>query len=103
MFGKKKSQIAEENRRQIEENARTVDVLISLCKNNDELYKRLLGIKEIAKYIIPSSDVDTTRLDAGIACRLDDIKAVLLRKDFEAAEKRIGTLEYELVERKSKR
>lgn len=76
MFFKKKTERESllENKHKIEDMASSIDVLISLSKDNDELTNILKDAQDKIKYFNPTQNKEALDFDKKITNRLGDLK-----------------------------
>lgn len=87
-FGKKKTSVKVGNDRElISENAKAMDALIILSKDNELLVQKLRGIKEKIKYLIPSENGKVYDFDKKIKNLIGDARIALVKADGNASEK----------------
>lgn len=76
---RKQSDKALEDRKLISTNEKSIDVLIVLAGENEEFIKKLHGLKEKLKYLIPSDNVKD--FDKKIKDQIEDLRIVLIKSD----------------------
>lgn len=82
LFGKKKaSEKVRNDRELIEENANSIDSLIVLAKDNEELVQKLRVLKEKLKYLTPLQDPKVTDYDKKIKNLIEDMRIALVKSD----------------------
>ena len=108
-FRKKKSEREQllENKHNIEDMASSVDVLMSIGKDSEELCKILEEVKDKIKYFNPSMNDDVLALDKKIGNALGDLKIEInkakSKEDFTKAIECVKDINVSLiVERVSK-
>lgn len=109
LFGKKKNETQQilENKNAIADMADSVDVLISLAKENSDLVSALTDMQDKIKYFNPSMSDDVLALDKKISNKLGDLKIELNKAkqkgEYEKASELVSEIADNLVvERASK-
>lgn len=109
LFGKKKNETQKilENKNAIADMADSVDVLISLARENEELVETLKTMQDQIKYFNPSMNEDVLALDKKISNKLGDLKIELNKAkqkgEYEKASELVSEIaDVLVVERASK-
>ena len=78
-----------DDRELISENARSIESLIILAKENDELAAELRKIQEKIKYLIPSEDGKVRDFDKKIKAAIEDLRISLVKADPDEPNKKV--------------
>lgn len=99
---KKASDKVKDDRELIEFNAKSMDSLIVLAKDNQELISRLRDLKEAVKYLIPSDNSKVVDYDKTIKNKIGDLRIALTKSNGENSKKideAIGDLKLSIADR----
>ena len=84
---KKVADKVKEDRELIELNAKSIDSLIVLAKDNQELISQLKDLKEAVKYLIPSENSKVIDYDKTIKNKIGDLRIALTKSNGENSKK----------------
>lgn len=89
IFGSKKttSEKVGSNRELISENERSIDALILLAGDNEEIVNKLKEVKEKIKYLIPSDNPKVAEYDTKIKNFIEDMRIALVKAEGEFDKK----------------
>lgn len=83
-FKKKKvSEKVQDDRELISLNERSIEALIVLAKNREDLIKELRQLQEKLKYLTPSNDAKVSDYDKKIKALIEDLRILLVKADDE--------------------
>ena len=78
---KKESDVTAENRAQISVNARSIEALIILARENEAFVAELRALQEKIKYLKPSAERTVISYDNKIKGLLEDLRIVLVKAE----------------------
>ena len=80
---KKASEKVENNRELISHNARSMEALVVLAREDEELKQKFRKLEEKIKYLTPSTDGKVLDYDKKIKNLIEDLRIVLVKADGE--------------------
>ena len=85
----------------IQDNATSMDVLISMARDDEAVVERLKKIQDKVKYLSPSESKEVADCDKRITAKIGDIKILLVKAKtdmFEKVNEELDSLEFDLIE-----
>lgn len=88
-FFRRKNQAdkTKEDRELVADNAKSVEALIVLAKDNDAMIQKLKDLQEKLKYLIPTADSKIASFDKSIKNKLGDLRIALTKANGEESKK----------------
>lgn len=84
---KKMGEKTKEDRELIEANSKSIEALIILAKDNDELIKQFKQLRETVKFLIASDKSKVLDYDSKIKNLIGDLRIALTKSDGEGSKK----------------
>ena len=89
MLFKKKKVVdkVKDDREFIETNSKSIEAIVVLAKDNEEIIQDLKELQETLKYLIPSAESSVIDCDKKIKNKIGDLKIALTKSDGETSKK----------------
>ena len=84
--------VAKDDRELIATNAKSIEALIVLSEDNDEVIDELKDLQEKIKYLMPSTDAKVVDYDKKIKNLIGDLRIALTKSDGEETKKTTGII-----------